>query len=114
MASARRNELYKVAAFVIGLLTGGTLFAQSCGSSILDGATPVGVAPGSPAGSYALSDFDTVNCYSGTLNIRLPLAALGGRGDGGYRMILPPQNTRFIATKFPDTANPGLFDYYVD
>jgi YD repeat-containing protein len=66
-----------------------------------------------PAGSYALSGFDTINFFSGTLNIRLPLLSVQGRGESGYTMILPLQNQRFELLKYPNTPDPG-YVYYVD
>jgi RHS repeat-associated protein len=45
------------------------------------GATPLALSPGSPAGSYPLSDIDTVNLFNGHVNIQIPLLAEGGRGD---------------------------------
>src|SRR3954470_4095905 len=64
------------------------LAATAAAQSPTDGSTPSGFAPGSPAGSYALSDFDTVNLYNGSLNIRLPLLDIGGRGHAGYPIAL--------------------------
>ena len=49
-------------------------------SSTTSGTTPLGIAPGAPAGSYALSGFESVNPYNGALNFRLPLLHVGGRG----------------------------------
>ncbi len=49
--------------------------------SVTDGATPSGLAPGSPAGSYALSGFENVNLYNGNLDVHLPLLTIGGRGE---------------------------------
>ena len=46
------------------------------------------MAPGSPAGSYALSGFDNINLYNGNLNFKLPLLQIGGRGTSGYTMTL--------------------------
>lgn len=53
------------------------------------GATPAGLAPGAPAGSYALSDFDNINFYNGSINFHIPLVTIGGRGGAGYTMTLP-------------------------
>lgn len=53
-----------------------------------DGSTPLGLTPGMPAGSYALSDFDSVNLYNGNLGFRLPLLGIGGRGGAGYTVTL--------------------------
>ena len=39
----------------------------------LDAMTPVGLQPGSPAGSYALSGLDTINLYNGSNSITIPL-----------------------------------------
>src|SRR6266404_423310 len=56
-------------------------------TSVTDGATPLGLTPGAPAGSYALSGFDTVNPYNGNLNFALPLLQVGGRG--GVQHTIP-------------------------
>jgi RHS repeat-associated protein len=61
-------------------------FAQTSFNN-LDGLTPVGLQPGSPAGSYALSDLDTINLYNGSANITIPLLQIGGRGEAGYAMV---------------------------
>jgi len=53
------------------------------------GSTPPGIAPGVPAGSYPLSDFDNVNLYNGKLRFQLPLVNVGGRGDAKMSVILP-------------------------
>src|SRR5262245_22395773 len=58
-------------------------------TSVTDGSTPPGLAPGAPAGSYALSGFDNINPYNGNLSFRLPLMQVGGRGTAGYTMMLP-------------------------
>lgn len=62
--------------------------AQSTRSST-DGSTPLGLAPGAPAGAYALSEFDNVNLYSGNLNFRLPLLHSVGRGGARHTLTLP-------------------------
>jgi RHS repeat-associated protein len=71
-----------ILAGVVILTTGGTARAQSS----TDGSTPLGISPGAPEGSYALSDFDTVNLYNGSLNFHLPLVKISGRGGAGYTM----------------------------
>ena len=53
-----------------------------------DGATPLGLSPGAPAGSYPLSDFEDVNLFNGTLNFALPLVKIGGRGEAGYSLTM--------------------------
>jgi len=75
--------------FIIALLlTTAAINAIGQTTSSYDGQTPSGLAPGSPAGVYALSDFDTINLYSGKLNFRLPLISIGGRGSAGYTYYL--------------------------
>ncbi len=54
-----------------------------------DGATPLGLQAGSPAGSYSLSGFDSVNLYNGSLSFALPLLSIGGRGGASHTIMLP-------------------------
>src|SRR6266536_2852505 len=56
--------------------------------NITYGSMPPAIAPGSPAGSYALSGLDNISLYSGQINLRLPLLQVGGRGGAGYTMTL--------------------------
>ncbi|HEV8187743.1 MAG TPA: hypothetical protein VGP83_08340, partial [Pyrinomonadaceae bacterium] len=49
-------------------------------TSPTDTTTPLALSPGSPAGSYAVSDFENVNPYNGNLSFHLPLISVGGRG----------------------------------
>lgn len=69
------------------LLTAPGSFAEVSYSPV-SGTTPPSMAPGSPAGSYVLSGFETINLFSGKLNFRLPLLNVGGRGEAGYTMYL--------------------------
>lgn len=64
------------------------LAANASAQSNTQGSTPAGMAPGAPAGSYALSDFENVNLYNGNLNFSLPLVKIGGRGGGGHAITL--------------------------
>jgi len=77
--------------------------AQASTSST-DGQTPLALQPGAPAGSYALSGFDNVNLFNGSLNFRLLLAALSGRGAAGYGMTLPIESKWRVS----DVAIPQL------
>jgi YD repeat-containing protein len=52
------------------------------------GTTFPGIEGGSPAGSYALSGFDTVNLYNGNLNFHLPLLQIAGRGEARHTIML--------------------------
>lgn len=67
--------------------------------SATDGSTPLGLAPGSPAGSYALSDFESVNLYNGTLSFNLPLLKVAGRGGAGHDVTIRMEQ-KWLVTKF--------------
>ena len=43
--------------------------------------TPLGLKPGTPAGSYALTDIDSVNLFNGRVNVRIGTLPRAGRGD---------------------------------
>ncbi len=73
---------YLLSAVLLGSIIATAVHAQTTGATL--GYTPSGVSPGSPAGSYALSGFDTINPYNGNLNFNLPLLNVGGRGTAGY------------------------------
>jgi hypothetical protein len=81
-----------------------------------DGTTPLALQPGAPAGSYALSGFDTINPYNGSLNFNLPLLGLGGRGGAAYTMTLPLEQKWRISTTptylyvYEDGGGPPLPD----
>lgn len=76
-----------------------------------DGKTPAAMAPGAPAGSYALSGFDNINLYSRSLNFRLPLLTVGGRGSAGYTMTLPIERKWSVNHKVEDTTPPGCHPF---
>src|SRR5262245_43335569 len=54
--------------------------------STTDGLTPPGMAPGAPAGSYPLSDFENINLYNGQMSFILPVAR---KGSGVANISLP-------------------------
>ena len=75
--------------------------AQSI-KSATDGQTPLALEAGAPAGSYALSGFDNVNLYNGSLNFNLPLLHIGGRGSAQMTMTLPiEQKWRVLHFLYP-------------
>lgn len=103
------NQLYSIAnalrpvkiIVVIALLAVGAR-AQTGGS------TPLGLSPGSPAGSYPLSDFETVNLYNGGLNFHLPLMSIGSRGATGYSLPLHIEQKWSVSKEI----NPGHYQGY--
>ena len=86
------------------LILSSTISAQR----ITDGSTPLGVAPGAPTGSYALSDFDSINLYNGSLNFRLPLVKIGGRGGAGFTMVMRIEK-KWLVDKEPGLGQPNRY-----
>lgn len=83
----RCAALASLVLWVLGCALSGN--AQTVTKSSTQGPTPSGLQPGVSAGSYALSGFDNINYFSGSLNFRLPLLTVGGRGAAQYTMTLP-------------------------
>lgn len=78
--AARASMLFSL--LILALSAHAQVFSDTPLSvSTTDGSTPLGMAPGAPAGSFALSGFESVNPYNGALNFRLPLLHVGGRGS---------------------------------
>jgi RHS repeat-associated protein len=76
-----------------------------------DGTTPLGLTAGSPTGTYPLSDFDVVNLYNGTLNFRLPIYRIAGRGGAAYPITLQVDKKWTVYRHF----EPGIgYFYYAD
>lgn len=82
--------------------------ASSQTNKVTDGSTPLGISSGSPTGSYALSDFESVNLYNGGLNFRLPLVKISGRGGAGYTMTLRIE-TKWIVEKEYGLGQPNTY-----
>ncbi|HEX3184145.1 MAG TPA: hypothetical protein VHQ94_05080, partial [Pyrinomonadaceae bacterium] len=83
--------------------------AKAQGST--DGTTPLGLTAGSPNGSYPLSDFDAVNLYNGTLNFRLPIFQVAGRGGAAYPITVQVGRKWTVYRHF----EPGVgYFYYAD
>jgi RHS repeat-associated protein len=89
-----------ILACALVLILGNIAHAQR----ITDGSTPLGVSPGAPTGSYALSDFDSVNLYNGSLNFRLPLVKIAGRGGASFTMVMRIEK-KWLVDKEVDTPN---------
>src|SRR5215212_2671192 len=90
MSALLTNRLHDVRRKVRLTLFLFSVLALVCGHALAqtratDGATPAGIAPGAPSGSYSLSGFDNVNLFNGRMNFQLPLLSVGGRGGVGYR-----------------------------
>jgi hypothetical protein len=99
------------------LLASGVAAQTGTIGSANDGMTPSASAPGSPPGSYALSDFEVINPYNGHVSLAFPLLKVGGRGAAGYTMTLPIDQTwtarQFtIAYQCMNGSCPGPETYY--
>ena len=70
------------------VLLAGSALGQTTTTSSTDGATPLALSPGAPAGSYPLSDIEVINPANGHLNIRIPLVHAGGRGGAQATLML--------------------------
>ncbi|HET8781231.1 MAG TPA: hypothetical protein VFM63_02345, partial [Pyrinomonadaceae bacterium] len=73
-----------------------------------DGTTPIGLTPGSPSGTYPLSDFDVVNLFNGTLNFRLPIYQVAGRGGAAYPITVRIEKKWTVYRHF----EPGIGYFY--
>lgn len=65
--------------------------------------TPPALAPGTPAGSYILSDFDTINYGNLSVNFRFPLIKIGGRGTESA-VVMPDFTAYSQWTVYPTPA----------
>jgi YD repeat-containing protein len=83
----RHHALTLIKVLLLTCLLSFAIAAQS--TSATDGSTPLGLQPGTPAGSYALSGFDNVNLYNGNLSFQLSLLGVAGRGGAQAPVMLP-------------------------
>ena len=73
------------------------------------GATPLAQSPGSPAGSFALSDIDTVNLFNGHVSVRLPILIAQGRGNASGQITFnwgSPANYHIRTDVDPNNGSP--------
>jgi RHS repeat-associated protein len=80
-------------------------FAQS---NPTEGSTALALSPGAPLGSYSLSDFETINPYSGALNFSLPLLPVSGRGQAQYSIVKRIEN-KWTVDRFYDQFQEQYF-----
>jgi YD repeat-containing protein len=86
-----------------------TVTAQT--RSATDGSTPLGLQPGAPDGSYALSGFDNVNLFNGGLSFQLSLLSVAGRGGTQMPVMLPIEGKwRVLDLAIPQSG--GTFSHH--
>lgn len=71
------------------------------------GVKPPNATAGAPAGSYALSDFENVDLFSGNLNFHLPLVEVGGRGGMKIPIMLSINSTKWRLKRGNSGTNSG-------
>jgi RHS repeat-associated protein len=99
---------------VLAALWPGSAIGQSYIQTSVDGTTPPVLAGGAPAGSYALSNFESVNLFSGNLNFALPLVEIGGRGEARYTATLRIEKRWNIEKEVLTHVGAGPGEYYID
>src|SRR5258706_6537286 len=83
-------------------------FSAGVKAQSTDGTTPLALSPGAPAGSYSLSDFDSVNLYNGGLGFSLPLVKIAGRGGAAYTMSARIEQ-KWLVEKEPNPGHPNIY-----
>lgn len=104
-----RPMFHSILAAMMILLLAAFAAAQE---SATDSTTPLGIAPGAPAGSYALSDFDNVNLFSGNLNFSMALLKIGGHGGAqtSINLTIDSVHWRVITGE----SDPGVKYHYAE
>lgn len=73
-------RIHPLSIILAQLLLAGAVNAQ-ISKTVTDGHVPPGVAPGNPTASYPVSGIDNINFFNGNVNLAIPLAVIGGRGN---------------------------------
>ena len=110
MTSKTQLRICHVIALLLFLTVGA--WAQTNEYHSTDGTTSPGIQPGSPAGSYALSDFASIDLYTGKLNFNLPLIKAGGRGKVSHSISLRIQQNWHVEVLECDVPDCGSFTRY--
>src|SRR5438874_13700055 len=106
-SALKKITLYCVPILIFILFTFHLVAAQT--TSAIDGSTPLGLSPGAPSGSYALSGFGNVNLYNGNLNFNLPLVRISGRGKAENVSLLE-LNTKWVVNHRPVGTDGDILD----
>src|SRR5215813_11919476 len=105
--------LLRLTAVLLLVLIGSVTGMAQQNFSNTDGSSPSGMAPGAPAGSYPLSNFENLVYYNGSLNVTLPILTVGGRGGAQFTI---PLNVRThpwrVSGFYLQGTNPNCYIYY--
>ena len=85
------------------------VLAGADSSGITDVRTPAEIGAGISSSSYALTNIDSVDPYSGSLNVHIPLLTLGGRGDTQYAVSFGIQHFWIARGSQDQSGNGYLF-----
>lgn len=81
---------------LLALLLVHLMFAKT---ALSQSTAPTARTPGAPNGSYSFSDFESVNLFSGNLNVNLPLLSINGRGSA-WQMLTLTIETQWNVDRF--------------
>ncbi|HEX3681393.1 MAG TPA: hypothetical protein VHU83_02545, partial [Bryobacteraceae bacterium] len=104
-------RLYGLLAAALGLVVAGDPVRGQSTTSVTDSRTPPEVAMGIPTSAYALTNIDTVDPYTGSVNIHIPLYKVGGRGEAGYTVMLLMESKWQTVTHSNPNANGNYYLY---
>lgn len=109
-------RIHPLSIILAQLLLAGAVNAQ-ISKTVTDGHVPPGVAPGNPTASYPVSGIDNINLFNGNVNLSIPLAVIGGRGNAGYAMTLRVESYKWrvrenLQVQMWDPGNEFPPEYY--
>jgi len=87
-------RINKILAFIIQQFFCALVVILLLGTEVF-GATHAAFTPGAPAGSYPLSNLDTINMYNGNLNVNFNFTEVIGRGKAKYPISMPINNSKW-------------------
>ena len=76
--------------------------------TITAGTTPPAVQPANAVGSWALSDLESVNLFSGSVAFNIPYLTLGGRGGVQFPLTLPLERRWDLMATEPSPGAPSI------
>ena len=80
-------------------------------SGITDARTPAEIGAGVPSSSYALSQIESIDPYSGSVHVHIPLLTFGGRGNAKFTINLVIQHLWLARGSQDANGNPHLAAY---
>ncbi|MBK7598276.1 MAG: hypothetical protein IPJ07_07010 [Acidobacteria bacterium] len=72
--------------------------------NVTNGSTPPSLAPGTPIGTYPLSEMERYNAYTRETSLQFPLGVSAGRGSAGFTRILTIGRRKWTVDKSYNVA----------